>query len=104
LKARFETKGLAVAADAEKCIVNACRGKISTVEVEQISEYFGSDIDKTRLQLHLQMLGDICCSRKQEVSCFSDAVGFLRDNKELINLLPEFVHFLELILVLPVTT
>lgn len=57
LDARFQSPVFALATNIENTVIDAAQGR--PFDLTQISEHFGDDLDKRRLELHLSMLNDL---------------------------------------------
>jgi hypothetical protein len=108
LKLRFESPPFAVACKIEDLVVSTINVPMAhPPNVKCIVDAFGNDLNESRLQLHLHMLGDLCRSNiptPHTVTCIGDVIDLLQKNNCWKDMLPEVVEFLRLFLTLPVTT
>jgi Domain of unknown function (DUF4371)/hAT family C-terminal dimerisation region len=74
------------------------------VDTHVISNFYGSDIDEDRLNLHATMLHDITHHRKLQMNNVGDIISIFRGDTSLCTLLPEMVKVLRLLLTVPLTT
>lgn len=102
VRERFQSSGLnLVSAVEEECISAMNSG---SNEVKNIQEFFCSDLDHTRLLLHLTMLNDVAKQRNVSLSSMNDVKKFIVEDKGVKDLLPEVTRCLKLLRTVPVTT
>lgn len=108
LKTRFESPPFAVACKIEELVLSFINSPTAhQPNIKCIIDAFGNDLNEPRLQLHLNMLGDLCRSNipsPRTVTCIGDVIELLQKNDCWRDMLPEVVEFLRLFLTLPVTT
>jgi len=108
LKKRFESFPFAVASKIEDLVLTSINSPTAhPPNIKCVIDAFGNDLNEPRLQLHLNMLGDLCRSNiptPHSVTCIGDIIELLQKNDCWKDMLPEVVEFLRLFLTLPVTT
>lgn len=99
LQTRFQSNVIEHLATVEHFIVDS--EKINT---SIITDYYGSDFDKTKLELHRNIMLDIAKSKEFNISSVSDAIDFLKQELYLRDLVPEVVKLIKIILTVPVSS
>jgi hypothetical protein len=74
------------------------------IDTTFISNFYGSDLDADRLQLHVGMFHDVMLQKHEQVNNIGDIVNVLKNDSTTRQLLPELTKAVRLILTLPVTT
>ncbi|MGL5904177.1 MAG: DUF4371 domain-containing protein, partial [Cetobacterium sp.] len=75
-------------------------------DCKTISQFYGDDLDESRLRLHLDMCIDIAKQRGVQLNTFQEVVDFLKGDKgdSLRTMLPELTKLVKLALTVPVTS
>lgn len=110
IDSRFNSEAFKVANNIEKVVVDAAEGR--AFELSDISQHFGDDLDKRRLELHLSMLSDLITSKGSKKSGqrgerrlgITDVIKLFKTNHTWRTLLPEVMTLLTLYLCIPVTS
>lgn len=96
---RFQSNVIKHLAKVENFIVDP--KKINTAI---ITEYFGSDFDGTKLELHRNIMLDIAKAKHFKISSVSDAINFFKQESYLQDLVPEVVKLIKIMLTVPVSS
>lgn len=96
---RFQSNVLEHLATVENFIVDP--QKINT---SIIIEYYGSDFDGTKLELHRNIMLDVAKAKNFNISSVSDAIDFLKQEVYLQDLVPEIVKLIKIMLTVPVSS
>jgi hypothetical protein len=99
LYTRFQNNVIEHLANVEKCIVNS--KKINT---SIITDYYGSDFDETKLELHRNIMLDIAKSKGFNISSVSNVIDFSKEEFYLQDLVPELIKLIKIILTVPVSS
>jgi len=96
---RFQSNILEHLATVENFIVDP--QKINT---SIIIEYYGSDFDGTKLELHRNIMLDVAKVKKFNISSLSDAIDFLKQEVYVQDLVPEILKLIKIMLTVPVSS
>lgn len=69
-----------------------------------VTSFYKEDFDGDRLALHRNMFLDITSQRNVELKSIQDIVTYLRSHSELYDIVPEYLKFIKLLLVIPVSS
>lgn len=101
LKDRFENETLSFVRKCERYVIG------SELDNTFIISFYNRGIDKEnhfdskRLKLHREICLDIMRDRKVKASSLKDVVNFLKSNLLILNIAPEFIKLIKLLLVIP---
>jgi hypothetical protein len=99
LYTRFQNNVIEHLANVEQFIVNPKKMNTSI-----ITDYYGSDFDETKLELHRNIMLDIAKSKGFNVSSVSDVIDFFKEEFYLQDLVPELVKLIKIILTVLVSS
>jgi hypothetical protein len=96
---RFKSNVIKHLAKVENFIVDP--KKINTAI---ITEYYGSDFDGRKLELHRNIMLDIAKAKHFKISSVSDAINCFKQESYLQDLVPEVVKLIKIMLTVPVSS
>ena len=102
IKNRFQHRGYEMVTNLENLLLKSASGEDSLEELEKVSAFYGSDIDKGLLEAQLLVFKSKFKELKQEKVVLKDIMNFMRKPGHS-EILSEISTVLKLILVLPAT-
>ena len=98
IEGRFSSDTWTFLAEVESALVS------QPVTTAVISDFYGSDLNGDRLDLHVSMFHDLMRQQGKTVTSLGDIVDILKADATIRVLLPELTTAVRLILTIPVTT
>jgi len=98
IEGRFSSDTWTFLAEVESALVS------QPVTTAVISDFYGSDLNVDRLDLHVSMFHDLMRQQGKTVTSLGDIVDILKADATIRVLLPELTTAVRLILTIPVTT
>lgn len=69
-----------------------------------IASFYNEEFNWEKLELHRNMLLDVCATKEKKIESIKDLIDFLRENNQIQDLIPEVNKLLMLYLTIPVST
>ena len=99
LDSRFETDAKTMLEAVENFILHNDEEALN-----RICEFYGRDLDRSRLSLHRQMFFDIIRHKSQNVHTFETVLLMFRNDSKFGDMLSELHKLLRIVLTVPITT